>query len=422
MSQSAKISTFLPVILPNFFWFNTFLISGILCATEFKFYGFILLGLSTICYYLNSCIHKQQSFLLAISSVLIFFLLGVFAIKKNQKTHPFASIPRKNIIITAKITDKLYRDTPEWRYRYTAQVSQISTSSSLDSSNTSHDCAHHVPCNLTIHMYTNKRIFAWIDDTILCGPLTINFATNTLDTSQSNANSNTSKKHNSFNCYLQKERIDGTVFLHKLAYQKLTRSPYSWRDFFYWKREALLIHLRKKMSPDTYAFFCSLFMGNKISVKSKLDHHKNSFKLWGISHHLARSGLHLVVFIIIWHFLLNLLPLPFFIKHLLAGLLVLVYGILSWPSISFWRAFFSYFFYKICVFFNFPLHPIHAISFVCFMILLANPHELFFLDFQLSFLLTFCLAWIAQLNQQRMILYSFKKTKNIAANKQVLID
>ena len=240
----------------------------------------------------------------------------------------------------------------------------------------------------------SKKIFVWIDDVIECGPINIKL-----------------NETSDFKQYLQKEGIHGPCFIDKLSYKRMYRPTFSITDWIYWQRELLQIKLRKKMSKETYAFFSSLFIGNKHSIKSKLDEFKINFKLWGISHHLARSGLHLIIFIIIWHFLLNLLPLPFIIKHSLSTLLVGIYAIFSWPSISFWRAFISYFFYKLSILFSISLHPLHAISAVCLFFLIINPLQIFFLDFQLSFLLTFCLAWISQLNHQHKLQF----IKNIAA-------
>lgn len=371
-------STFLPLITPHFFWLNLFFIAGIMCATEHYIIagGLLLTSMAMYCLTLSKALIIQN-----ISITFLFFGLGWWITTRN--TRPlFSTNKLENVIITAKVIDKIYRDSPAWRHRLTLEVREVCSENNK------------IPCQFLLHLYASKKIFAWIDDIIECGPININL-----------------NEASDFKQYLQKEGIHGTCFVEKPLYKKLYRPSFSFVDWLYWQRELLQIKLRKKMSPETYSFFSSLFMGNKHSIKSTLERFKGDFKLWGISHHLARSGLHLIIFILIWHFLLNLLPLPFIIKHTVSALLVFIYALFSWPSISFWRAFSTYFFYKISLTYDMALHPLHAISAVSLFFLCINPLQLFFLDFQLSFLLTFCLAWIAQLNHQHKIF----STKSIAA-------
>src|SRR3990167_3930800 len=123
------------------------------------------------------------------------------------------------------------------------------------------------------------------------------------------------------------------------------------------------------------------------------------FQQWGLSHVLARSGLHLVIFVFIWRWLLNFLPLSFYRKNLLLLFISLVYALCSWPSVSFIRAWYALIFYFFCaLFLRRPSHTLHIISLVYCIILFLNPLQLFFLDFQLSFLLTYALTWMGELS------------------------
>ena len=140
--------------------------------------------------------------------------------------------------------------------------------------------------------------------------------------------------------------------------------------------------------------FSAIFLGKKNKTQT-YDKSKDQFKIWGISHYLARSGLHLVIFIMIWHLILCLFPIPFRWKQSILIALALIYALLSWSSVSFIRALTVFMLYKIATIFEIQMHIVHSITLACLFTLLYNPAHLFFLDFQLSFALTFALAWLA---------------------------
>ena len=63
------------------------------------------------------------------------------------------------------------------------------------------------------------------------------------------------------------------------------------------------------MNRDGFTFF--FFSFGNITSKKTLSSYKDSFKQWGIMHYLARSGLHLVLFLSLFSIILNYLPLSF---------------------------------------------------------------------------------------------------------------
>lgn len=204
-----------------------------------------------------------------------------------------------------------------------------------------------------------------------------------------------------FAWYLQKEGIYQTIFLTKPRYTLLHRPRRSlWRKIAR-EREQLLVRCKKKLSPAAYALFSLVFFGNKHVHKKQLEAQQHYFRLWGISHHLARSGLHLVLLVVFLSFFFNFLPLPFFLKQFLLLFIMIIYALLSWPSISFTRALITFLLYKLCTFMELPIPFMHIVTMVTLLVLLFNPSQLFFLDFQLSFGLTFALAWINYLNKHR---------------------
>ncbi len=199
--------------------------------------------------------------------------------------------------------------------------------------------------------------------------------------------------HDSFNFYLIKEGIATAVFLPKLPYILIARPRFSIRRIVWNLKTDMLYRIKEKLSPKTFALFSSIFLGNRHIVKKEMDTIKEYYKTWGISHHLARAGLHLIIFITLWGLLLNLAPLPLLYKQL--GLLIIctIYLFLSWTSIPFIRAFFTLVLYKLCTISKVSTNTVHALTIVTFFTLLTNPAQLFFLDFQLSFGITGALAW-----------------------------
>lgn len=205
-------------------------------------------------------------------------------------------------------------------------------------------------------------------------------------------------KKNSFDTYLIKEKIAASIFSEAPEWKLKYRPIFSLRRFIYNTSSNLNKTLQKKLSKESFSLFTSLFLGDTSTCKKQLEHTRDQFRAWGIMHFLARSGLHLIIFIAVWQSLLCLLPLPFLLKQLIMLLLSLIYFALSWSSISFMRALYTFILYKLCALHKKPSHLVYLLSLVCFFVLLDNPIQLFFLDFQLSFTLTFALAWFNQIS------------------------
>lgn len=159
------------------------------------------------------------------------------------------------------------------------------------------------------------------------------------------------------------------------------------------------------MNRKTFTYFSSLFLGNRADVsKFYMDEMKQEFRLWGLSHYLARGGLHLILIIAVWLSFLRLLPLGIKTKNILLTLLMLLYCTLSWFNITFIRACSCFFIYQFLVITDQQVHRLHILTLVTFTILFFNPVQLFALDFQLSFGLTFSLILFNQLQHQRRLL------------------
>ncbi len=289
--------------------------------------------------------------------------------------------PLYHVSLEAAVESITPVDGNPWRYQTLLSVKKIF-----------HDGAWKVrPC--TIQLYSTKKPHCLVADLIHCSVEKV------------------PAPEGDFKLYLFKEGIDATAFQPMVQIKILHRPSTSFKRWASKKRDALYRQFSQKLSPSTFALFSSLFLGNRTTIKQQLEPQKPQFKTWGISHFLARSGVHLLIFILLLSALLSLVPLPFSIKHLILFFCALLYAALSWPSISFNRALYTFVFCKIATLRSIPLHSMHTLALVCLLLLVISPLQIFFLDFQLTFLLTFCLMWIAQLRHQRKLTFSQRLAK-----------
>jgi ComEC/Rec2-related protein len=157
----------------------------------------------------------------------------------------------------------------------------------------------------------------------------------------------------------------------------------------------LCFKILSRMSELTRSFYGLIFLGYKQSeVPVNL---RAPFQTWGISHYLARSGLHLTIFSYFCLLIFMTLPLGLFWRYGIAIIVSLLYYFLTYSSVSFLRAelmFLMGVFSKIFLRRN---QQLHFLILTCMLILLFNPYQLFGLDFQLSFALVFSLLLVSKL-------------------------
>ncbi|MBY0353099.1 ComEC/Rec2 family competence protein [Candidatus Babeliales bacterium] len=195
--------------------------------------------------------------------------------------------------------------------------------------------------------------------------------------------------------YLIKEDALCSLFVdHQTTYTLESRPTWSLNRWL-WKQKMNLYHAcQQKLSYTAFTYFSLIFLGNKYFAK--YDSLRALFNQWGLAHFLARSGLHIVLFIFMWTFLLNLMPLPLQCKRFILLSCCFCYCMLSWISISFIRAFLVFVLTQLGAILSRQTNFLHLLTLTCLLILLFNPIQLFFLDFQLTFGLTFTLAWLAR--------------------------
>lgn len=225
---------------------------------------------------------------------------------------------------------------------------------------------------LTILVYTQISDKIMVGDTVMIEHVTLK-----------------ESKKESFARYLLKENIAAQVFAPNAQVSLLHRPSWSIKRTLDQYKKRLICGLKNKLSPETFSLFSSLFLG--FSEKKKHDSApvKKQCAAWGISHYLARSGLHLVIFILFWQLVSRLMPIHLFYKNIFILILIGFYALLTSASISFYRAFLSLVFSKLFSLAMINTSTLQVLCLVCCLVLIYNPLYLFFLDFQLSFLLTF---------------------------------
>ena len=200
--------------------------------------------------------------------------------------------------------------------------------------------------------------------------------------------------------FLIKENIQLLLSPKKPFYKVISKST-SLRKLFNEKRESLLSSITKKLNPSAKKLFSCIYMGKKNQTPNR-----NQFNYWGISHYLARSGLHVALIITSWAYMLKFFPLPMQVREIIILTLCLIYGLLSFPSISFLRAFIILILFIFGKILKKQTHPLYLLTTVCFFVIIFNPIQVLFLDFQLSFSLTFALLYnfyVKDKNEQNQI-------------------
>jgi ComEC/Rec2-related protein len=206
--------------------------------------------------------------------------------------------------------------------------------------------------------------------------------------------------------YLLKEHIITSAVLNKNQVDLIKRPIYSWSRFLHEYRNKLLHQFRRSMDRETFFAFASIFLGDPFA-KKKEETLKGQLKIWGLFHYIARAGLHLVIFVSIWMFILSSLPVSWFLRQLLMIFLCCVYFMLTWPSIPFNRAFFTLLLVRSSGLLRIKTYTVPVLLCIACVTLMTSPLALFALDFQLSFGVTFGLAWFNEMRYRR---YRFSTT------------
>lgn len=201
----------------------------------------------------------------------------------------------------------------------------------------------------------------------------------------------------SYQLYLLKESIHATSYCTHLSYAVINHEK-SLSVRIKEKISAIERRVSCNISEQTATLFSSLFLGSKKYTAAGNAHIKNYFNTWGINHFLARSGLHVSLVLFFVLFICRGLQLSFLFSHLATLLFLLSYLLFSYSSVSFMRAIITAFLALWCFSFRAPVSVIHVLLLSLLITITYNPFFLLFLDFQLTFLLTFGLAILSLLD------------------------
>jgi ComEC/Rec2-related protein len=212
----------------------------------------------------------------------------------------------------------------------------------------------------------------------------------------------TESKSSSFTDYLLKYNNKGALFSYTHNFRLLQRPHTSLTRRIHSYRLQIKKSLEEKMSPLTATLFSYMFLGSPTDHTNETEFLQKNFFNWGLNHYLARSGLHVALLLFFLNRLLSFLLLPYRLRAILGILFMLFYTIITWTTISYMRALIMFLATSISIVSFLPAHTLYIFCLCTFGILLYYPYQLFALDFQLSFGLTWLLIWLQDLNARKI--------------------
>ena len=203
-----------------------------------------------------------------------------------------------------------------------------------------------------------------------------------------------------YHTYLLKEGIWATTFITS---QKILISNYHNRSWFAQCSSKFCALLQK----STINLFNPLFLGKREkSIDSISIQHQSLY--WGIAHHMARSGIHLVTLFGLFMALFHYARIKHFYRYIIGAALMLVYFEISISSISFLRALCMIMLQIISKIHKFQYSSVHALTLTTLFMVAYNPWYILFLDFQLSFGITAVIIWLFQAKWAKTVAFPSK--------------
>ncbi|MBP6892259.1 ComEC/Rec2 family competence protein [Candidatus Babeliales bacterium] len=200
--------------------------------------------------------------------------------------------------------------------------------------------------------------------------------------------------------YLIKEGIWATTFITS---EKILINNYKDRSLFAKVSDQFCALLH----TNTINLFNPLFLGKREkSIESVTIQHQSLY--WGIAHHMARSGIHLVTLFGLFMALFHYIRIQHFYRYIIGAALMLIYFEMSIPSISFLRALCMIMLQIISKINKFQYSSVHALTLTTLLIITYNPWYILFLDFQLSFGITAVIIWLFQAKWSKTVAFQPK--------------
>ncbi len=191
-----------------------------------------------------------------------------------------------------------------------------------------------------------------------------------------------------FDLYLAKEQLWGWLYLKPEHCFLIHHNQTMLQGYFLNMRQNVKT-LYQSLQEPARTLYGALFLGiDKVLPQDPLKH---VFNYWGIIHYLARSGLHIMLFVFLWktifyYFFGRKRNWIYFVAPF-----IFVYVLVTPGTVSFMRGVWSFLLLMMALLMQRPYHLPHLLVTLAALFLFYNPYILFFLDFQLSFGLTYTL-------------------------------
>lgn len=318
---------------------------------------------------------------------------GIVLHLQHQHTNLLAAqFTNRPLTLLAKITDKHIQvaSKPRWKQDEILElaVTEVQNASEQDPASQTTITQTPIPASFNLQCFVKHTTTVQVGDTILIKNITIKPPQH-----------QTLSGNPGYADYLLKEGFLSSIFLSNDNKINIINHPtWTLRRLLWELRNNNFQMIMKQLSPCTASYYSLIFLGKKDPEVT--DQLRRTFNYWGLSHYLARSGIHIVLFILIWKFILSFLPIHLVFKRILLIVICGSYGLLSWASTPFIRAYYSFLLTEGGRLFGLHVHFFHMLTIICTLMLLFNPLQLFFLDFQLTFGLTFALGWLSMYQQQ----------------------
>lgn len=296
---------------------------------------------------------------------------GLYLKQLNNFDNFKNQINNQTFNLTGLVTDYEKNENNLFKHRLTIQAKLLK------------NATQQITCNQTIVIYTQKYPKAYAGELVLFKNIKFKLPAST----------------SNFYSYLIKNNIMANVFTPKLEFEILPNNNHIF-SLTKHKRQ-ILKKINRKMPANTKAMFNSIFLGYKNEHKATLNKLKSEFQTWGIVHYLARSGLHLVIISIIWQAVCNFARIPITLSNILIALLIFIFYLLTWSALPFMRAAIMIIACRLCYLCQLQINIWHILNLACALMIIKNPISIFFLDFQLSFMLTYGLILFNEISYMK---------------------
>lgn len=347
--------------------FSTFFILGVISFfAQIQILMIVIIASVLIFLIYNNKIKAFAGFLLFLT-FLFGFYISSFKVKDSDELYYIA--PKNNISAEGQIISILESNNPD-RTRFYFSVNKVTTE---------YETFENLKSKAIVTLIEPKEVYSkfQIGDTLrLKGNLR-------LPQQASNPN------EFNYRGYLKNMNTFSTIYVQPNNSQIIKKPDRLWLKFLQFvniKRASIIEkHSLILKSPHIELLGGVVFGDDAITPTDDL---KESFRISGLLHLIAASGLNVGIIFGIWFFIGKTFRLNYKINTIIGALLVLLYTCMTGFSPSILRATLMIEFVLIGKLINRNADSLALISFVCFLMLLYNPAWICHIGFQLSFLVT----------------------------------